>query len=393
MLRTPAMLLVVGLASCTASSDRAPQVVETDSAGIALVTNLDLAVVDWNVEPAPTLELGTVDEGGPEQFFRVSAARRLRSGEIAVHDGSREVRVFAPDGAFVRSFGGEGDGPGEYRGPGRMFVIPGDSLAIWDTRLRRLTILDDRGNVGRIISPKGIGVRPQILTVLPDGSTLFEQEILLGYNATEYTQKFSSYLLYGPHGELVDSLPRQPRVEVAVWGEGPLAGPRLFDEGTQIAADWTGYWIGTTKVEELYRYSLSGELERIVRWPAEDRHVEDQAVDLSLREALESLGPGADRERFRAMHLSRGVPERYPSHGPLLVDDLGFLWVQEFERPGHQGPSTWRVFDPDGRLTARVRVPRGHRVFDVGQDYILALGRDDYGVEHLRVFQLSRSDR
>ncbi len=391
MYRTWTLLFWIGLVSCSAAEDRSPTVTVVDSAGISIVTNLELRIDEWAVDAEPLLELGTLDAGGPQQFFLISAARRLPSGEVAVLDGSREVRIFTSGGAFVRAFGGEGDGPGEYRGPGRMFLMPGDSLAIWDTRLRRLTILDSQGGVGRVVSPEGIGRRPQILTVLPDGSTLFEQEILLGHTPPEYTQQYSDYLLYGPTGELLDSLPRQPRVEVGLWGEGPLAGPRLFDEGTQFVADSTGYWIGTTKREELLRYTLQGDLARIVRWPAEDRAVGDDAAALSLREALEALPPGADREAFSEVHLSRGIPERYPSHGPILVDQGGSLWVQEFERPGHEGPSLWRVFETDGTLTARVRVPGGHRVLDIGQDYLLAVGRDEYDVEYVRLFGLTRS--
>ena len=391
-MRWPALLsCFLILSGCVPAEDTAPTVVETDSAGIRIVSNQSLHVPRWELDRTPLLQLGTVAEDGPEQFFRVSAARRLSTGDLAVLDGSREVRVFASDGSFLRSFGGEGDGPGEYRGPGRMYLLPADSIAIWDTRTRRLTVLDYDGTVGRTVSPQGIGRRPQILTVLPDGSTLFEQEILLRSRVTEFTQQYSNYLLYGPTGELVDSLPVQPRVEITLWGEGPLAGPRLFDEGTKFVGDADGYWIGTTKGEEVKRYDLSGELKMLVRWPAEDRVVEDDAPDLALQAQIQALGPGADPTRLEEMHRSREVPQLYPTHGLLMSDALGLLWVQQFERPGHTDPTIWRVFDPHGRLLAQVPVPRGHRVFDIGEDYIVALARDELNVEYIRLFDLARN--
>jgi len=390
MLRTAPLLFCLLGVACTGPDVRLA-VTAVDSAGIQIVTNPSLDVPGWAMEPDPVLQLGTVDEEGPEQFFRVSAARRLSNGELAIHDGSREIRVFDEDGSWVRSFGREGEGPGEYRGPGRMFRLRGDTLAIWDTRLRRLTVLDYQGAVLRTISPMSIGRRPQILTVLPDGSTLFEDEIFLGYNPTEYTQQYSNFLLYGPDGQIRDSLPVQPRVEVALWGEGPLAGPRLFDEGTQLAGDWSGYWVATTKAPEIGRYSLSGVLEMLVRWPPDDRTVPDDASELSLAEQLASLGPGVDPEPLTRMHRNREVPALYPSHGPIVVDAVNHLWVQRFEPPGTLGPSEWRVFDPEGRLTATANIPRGHRIFDIGEDYVLALGRDEFDVEYIRLFRLTRS--
>ncbi len=383
--------VVVLVTACGAGEGPPSTILETDSAGVRIVMNQSIDVARWQLDTLPTVQMGSQEAEGPEQFFRVSSARVLRTGEIAVFDGSREVRVFDRSGVFVRSFGGEGEGPGEYLGPGRMFRLRADTLAIWDSRQRRLTILNGTGEVLSTVSPAGIGRRPQILTVLPDRSTLFEQEIRLPSTPTEYTQQFSNYLLYGPDGVLRDSLPVQPRVEIAKWPVGPLAGPRLFEEGTQFAGDWEGYWIGITRDEEIRRYSLAGDLSLIVRWPSTDRMVEGDAQERSVAELLETLGAGVDREQAARVHRSREVPEQYPSHGPMLVDALDLLWVQEFERPGSRGLSWWKVFDVEGALRATVAVPDNHRVLDVGDDYVLAVGSDALGVEYVRMFRLTRS--
>lgn len=378
--------------ACARAREAGAPVEVADSAGVRVVTHHALEAPAWPLEPDPLLDLGATDGAEATRFFRISSARRLRDGGIAVFDGgSGELRVFASDGTHVRSFGRRGEGPGEFMGPGRIFALPGDSLAIWDERLRRLSIFQSGGTLGRIVEPVGIGMRPRILTVRADGGTLFEQEIgVRDRIGSEYVQQYSTFLLYDGSGELLDSLPTQPRVEIAMWGEGPLAGPRLFDEGTELAGDTSGYWVGTTKIEELRRYALAGELELIVRWPAKDRTIRSEDVDADLRELLASLPARADPVRAAALHRSREVLERFPSHGLLLVDRLGALWVQEFERPGRTGPTTWRVHGADGVLLATVRVPRGHRVLDVGEDYVLASGRDDLGVEHVRLFGLTR---
>ena len=333
MRRLQALVAAVAAVACSDGEAR-PAAAVSDSAGIRIVTHESIDGPTWALDSDPRIQLGTVDDGGPQQFFRISAGRRLASGEIAVMDGSREVRVFTEDGVLARSFGREGDGPGEFRGPGRMFDLPGDSLAIWDTRLRRLTISDYEGHVARIVTPDGVGRRPQILTVLPGGSTLFEQEILLGRTPTEFTLTFSDYLLFGPDGALVDSLPRQPRVEVGLWGSGPMAGPGLFDEGTRFAGAPAATGSAAPVREEIRGYSLRGELEVLIRWTPEDRSVGPDASDIALAEELEALGPGVDSARVIDIHRGRAVPDLFPAHGSLEVDRLGHLWVEEFRKPG-----------------------------------------------------------
>ena len=169
-----------------------------------------------------------------------------------------------------------------------------------------------------------------------------------------------------------------------------MAGPRVFDEGTQFVGDETGYWVGTTKHEEIARYGIDGTIEMLVRWPAEDRVVGEAASELALQEQLATLpaavDPGPTEELFR----SRTVAELYPTHGLLVSDELGYLWMQTFERPGNDGWTEWRVFDPVGRLVSIVAIPRDHRVHDIGSDYIITVGRDDFDVEYVRMFELRR---
>jgi hypothetical protein len=63
---------------------------------------------------------------------------------VAHGDGSgspRQVWVFDPEGAYLRTFGREGEGPGEYLSIHRIDVLPGDTLEIFDPRNRRKTTL------------------------------------------------------------------------------------------------------------------------------------------------------------------------------------------------------------------------------------------------------------
>ena len=117
-------LLAAALLAGCSSSERAPLVERTDSAGVTLLSNSGGArPLDWRFEPV--LRLGGADEG-PESFYRlhpalvgVDDAGRIHVLDAAAH---RAV-VFDSVGRHVRTFGSEGDGPGEMWWPAADLLI------------------------------------------------------------------------------------------------------------------------------------------------------------------------------------------------------------------------------------------------------------------------------
>ncbi len=53
---------------------------------------------------------------------------------------STHVHAYGPDGAFLKTLGREGEGPGEFKGINGMFVGPGDSLFVLDHLALRLSV-------------------------------------------------------------------------------------------------------------------------------------------------------------------------------------------------------------------------------------------------------------
>ena len=49
------------------------------------------------------------------------------------------------------------------------------------------------------------------------------------------------------------------------------------------------------------------------------------------------------------------------------------------------------IFDPDGRVLGRLETPVGLEVFEVGADYVLGRYRDDFDVEFVQLWDLSRN--
>ena len=94
-------------------------------------------------------------------------------------------------------------------------------------------------------------------------------------------------------------------------------------------------------------------------------------------------------ERLLEEYRSLPLPKLMPSIHSLAVDPLGFLWSEDFRRPGDALP-VWTVFDPEGRGVGKVALPAGVKVLDVGIDHVLGLLKDETGRETVHRFRLNR---
>jgi len=90
----------------------------------------------------PIQEIGEFLGGGDQTLDFVSGVTVLDDDRIAVVDqGPAAVFVFDAAGTRVESFGGKGDGPGEFRAPADIGLLPGDSIRILDAWDHTVSIL------------------------------------------------------------------------------------------------------------------------------------------------------------------------------------------------------------------------------------------------------------
>lgn len=139
------LVLFLGVAlSCSPSSRGGEGVSSSEAAGAAW---LDGGPGEsWVLSDSPTTEIGVRDGEEAYQLHRAQGSTRLKDGRIVVANaGSQELRFFDSRGRYLRSVGGDGEGPGEFRFPTRVRPIGGDSLMVWDQRLLRISYLDLEG--------------------------------------------------------------------------------------------------------------------------------------------------------------------------------------------------------------------------------------------------------
>lgn len=99
----------------------------------------------------PVLEIGVVEGDDELVFAALESVVRLPNGMVAISDGgSTRISVFGDDGAFLRSWGSQGEGPGEFRSLSRIYPLGDDSLMAAERHSGRLAVFDLTGELGRL---------------------------------------------------------------------------------------------------------------------------------------------------------------------------------------------------------------------------------------------------
>lgn len=364
-----------------------PSSLRTDSAGVSIVLSARPAWgqgQSWRVGEQPRLDLTRSGEGASHEFYRVRDAMRLENGSIVVANaGSSEVRFFDSAGVFLRTVGARGDGPGEFRGPDGVSRYPGDSVAVFDRRHQRVTILDREGGIGRTVT---FAVdAPDQLDVKEDGSFLIRTtrlEAMAG--VVGRTRIPQDVLAFSPTGELRDTVVTVPGFETFVFERGDARPPLQKESFLFVFSEAVATGSADDMAYEVY--SEDGRLRRQVRIPS---YPLDVSVELrsSLQEELTQMNaPDFIQEVNRRM--AAAIPEKVPAYVDMLGDPDGYLWVALYGRPDEA--QRWIVFDSLGAWAGTISLPRGFEAYEIGHDYLLGKGTNVDGTETVEILRLIR---
>ncbi len=391
----PVVTLLALLAGCAGADGGAGYTVR-DSAGVTIVENTHGSWSDaqaWHVAAEPLVDIGELEGEEPYQLFQVRGAVRLSEGQIVVaNGGSNELRYFDGRGRYLKSAGRKGGGPGEFEGLGAPLPVGGDSVAVYDWNLRRISLWDPDGNFVRSFGIQFTGGSPVAIGPLGDGSWLFTKGFVFRPSEiSTVVRDTAAYFRFDQQGELIDSIGRFPSWEFFVQGSAQAAWATSlpFGRGVAAAVAPAGFYHGITDRYEILRYAASGELERVIRKDHQPVPVRDADFAHYKAERLEDANSDNWRRRLERMFAEVPVPSTMPAFQTFEVDVLGYLWVAEYERPGADA-QRWSVFDAEGRLLGTVETPPGLAVHQIGADFLLASWQDDLGVEHVRLYNLTR---
>lgn len=379
-----AFVLVLLLAAGCVESEREGGTLELERTQVGdttIVRSTGGSVWGDSVRLVETLSIGEL-EGPPEyQFGQVQDLAVDAEGGVYVFDGHvPAIRYYDASGSYVRTVGGEGQGPGEYRDASLgMAVRRSDGrLVMRDPRNMRMNVYEPDGSPSeswRIESGLFTG---RATTVDTAGHMYLK--ILTG--PIERNEPWPIGLLHmDDTGEIVDTLevpelpadPDEPGGTFGVqkeWAVSPLGG---------IVAGVSDRYV-------LHHVRPDGTVLRIERdaEPAPVHPDERAEHEARLDWRWERQGQTITADRVP-------VPEVKPIFRGIYVGDQGRIWVHRYveavkdpsiekrDDPDARPVVTWRepvvfdVFEADGRFLGTVRVPprtslrvyRGDRVWGV----------------------------
>jgi hypothetical protein len=162
-----------------------------------------------------------------------------------------------------------------------------------------------------------------------------------------------------------------PLGATGLFGIGERAG--LFVHGTSREYRFSVYDIGSA--------SLSMIVERVPTARA--------PTAAEVEEGWEQATRGAVARTEVEVRGRMPVPEFISDAAGVYVDDLGSLWVRRRRSEPTRVP--YDVFAPDGIWLGEVVMPTDLEIFEIGDDYVLGIDRDDLGVEYIVLFSLVRA--
>ena len=379
------VILTAALGACAlAPDDGGPRIVENTLAS------------SWQSSGEWTLEEDLRLHGPPGGYFGAVGALTTDSRDnIFVLDGlAQEIHVFDSEGGHVRTVGGQGEGPGEFRMAQALAMGPGDTLWVTDPMTRRYSVFGPDGGFARVLTRRiNGGAVSEQCSLAENGSYL---EWAIRFPNEERTGALSDIDLIhtypvrvSPDGDEQDTLPRleftQTMADMPSMG---MRRPVWIGPALRRTFNCSGsFWFAESGEYRLYKRTLDG----------------DTTVITSLTDARPADVVEADRDEVRRLFGERpdvladqlrALPEKKPIVEKMFVDGAGHMFVIPETARVEPGTAI-DVFREDGVFVGRLAVPETvtltyQRGAHATPEYLLFAGADGAGTPYVTRLRIGR---
>ena len=341
----------------------------------------------------PTTTLGAAGDDPAHEFYRIVTPFVLPSGDIAVPLAEdREIRIFGPAGHHIRTIGGRGEGPGEFRDLDQAWAR-GDTIEAFDGRTLRITRFFPGDSLETVRLTPILSAQSVITGYSGPGWAL------TGVASAEFGSRDRMAVhSFGPSGRHLGEIAHT--LGMARYRTPLISGPDPISPKAVFAAGGDAIYFGETLTPRVIAVNQAGDTLSELTWDAADAFDPEEASRIVIDAALDQAGPGRAAE-LQAQLEAFPVRDRVSVFWGLLVDELGYLWIRPFEPAEHSlflgGFSgvgmggNWRVFSPDGTELDSMTLPPRFEPAYIARDRIVGIYRDDLGVETVRVHPLERT--
>jgi hypothetical protein len=371
----------------------------TDSAGVEIVMNPQAAI--WAADESPAvveeLRIGSAAGEAEYQFGQIASIDVGADGTIFVLDQqSQHIRAFDAQGAYLRTIGRPGSGPGELS-PQAVFLVVtrGDTLLVPDLGQQRVTRYTADGTVlGSFPIPLAEGI-PVRWLVGPEGRIVQQARIMALPGQTTQVEPKDLLLERDAAGEILDTIMVLPGGEQVKFTETSVQ-MRLFEAEPVWGLGAGGaIYFAMNSDYSIGQYSSGGDLVRLIR------------KDVP-RKAVTEMDKTAILDAMRDLYSRQGIPpeavdgimgavdfaDYYPAFANLMGGPGGSLWVQRLTSAQDVGEGAefdvrdigspvWDVFGSDGRYLGEATLPARFQPLRVIDNTIWGVWRDDLDVQYV----------
>jgi len=412
-------LLAVLVEACGGSAgDTKPGSATTrDSAGVRIVDNAGPAWVGdtrWTVGDSALVDIGGKTGNPAYEVDQVRGPVRLADGRIAIANATtNDIRIYDPQGKHLHTSGRAGRGPGEYSMIVGIWRGTGDSLVVDDILIRRITVLDHDGNVGRsfALGTPGslIPTNGQVNLAVPvglfaDGSIVgVSQSLGINQRRAGVFRDSITVIHYGTDGAVRDTMGRFPGTEMEQLtlhvGQREISSPSPVPLGKQtwVLVDRDRLTVARNNAWELELRSADGKLRTLARAPIKAGRLTPSDIAANRKEQLRSLEatpmlrgiPEAIKTQLRSRVEQVNYPATLPFFASLLADPAGNVWAEEAAAPTRKA-KRFVVVDSTGRWLGTVEFPQNFRPTLITDDAAYGVWKDEDDVEHVRGYPLRK---
>jgi hypothetical protein len=265
-----------------------------------------------------------VADGDPNyQLYNASAATRLADGRIVVlNTGNSSLAAYDARGQFLFRAGRKGQGPGEFEVPTWLGSLPGDTLAVWDQRLKRLSFFSGDGTYRQATSAPGAeGMFPKAVGLFSDRTLALDPgpDVFAMMQGERGIRRDSVTLhRFASDGSHAGGLAKYAGNEVHVadratgfaWNDVPFA------RQTYVAVAGERLYVGDSGSGVITIYRADGTAAGVLRSPLAPWCIQSSDVAEYRRSRLAVI---EDPERRREMEVAPHGPLRRRGRGPRGV--------------------------------------------------------------------------
>jgi hypothetical protein len=336
-------------------------------------------------------------DGDEDGFGRIADVARSQGGDTLYV--AKSVATFDAGGRWLFEFGGEGGGPGEFRDPTAVMVLPwSGEVAVWDVKTQRLAIHTLAGKETRALKPAGGADELVHRLEAVDGGFVAElrsnplrvgaqaqRGVLVSMDtAARVTGTLLRFALPGVSATHRESA--SGRSSVTTWLNPPTWSPEprwdVLSDGTVVFAPGGP--------DEAYRVDRAGRAARFHR-PLRPAGVtrQDRFRNLDgLRQRRMIASPGT------SLHVLEPLNRRFyaavrPSVTGVLAGPAGAVWTRGFDTG-----ESWRGFSrvwnvaADAGAVRRVRLPAAFEPLQQQGGVIYGVSTDSLQVERVEAYRV-----